>query len=243
MSDILLVPVEGDLDVTTVPRLKERLEAAVEVGCRRVILNMADVSYIDSMGVALVFMLARDMRAQGGLLSLSGVGDDVYHTLVVTCLVDFVPVLRRGHVRSVPVLDPSVRPLWRRVIPVNPMQLGRARDRLSELLSRLPLGKDAVFDMTLAGGEALGNAIDHTCAEGVLLVVLAYPDRVVVEVSDCGEGFELAQDEEPEQSLERGRGIKLMRMLADSVTIGTKSTGEGTVVRLVKLLDPMAPSV
>ena len=34
---------------------------------------------------------------------------------------------------------------------------------------------------------------------------------------------------------ERGRGIKLMRMLTDSASISPKSTGEGSVTHLVKL--------
>ena len=66
-----------------------------------------------------------------------------------------------------------------------------------------------------------------------------YPDRAIVDVSDCGAGFELASDEEPVSSVdavERGRGIKLMRLLADSVSIHLKRSGQGTVVRLVKLL-------
>ena len=73
-----------------------------------------------------------------------------------------------------------------------------------------------------------------------------YPDRVVVEVTDCGEGFEPAGEGcagevgDAGATLERGRGIKLMRMLADSVEIGPKTSGEGTVVRLVKLITPMS---
>ena len=125
-------------------------------------------------------------------------------------------------------------------------QLSEARRRMEELLGRTDLTADEVFDLTLAGGEALGNAIDHTCAEGVLLSVWVYPDRVVVEVTDCGEGFEPAGEgcadeaEDAGATLERGRGIKLMRMLADSVEIGPKTSGEGTVVRLVKLITPMS---
>ena len=68
--------------------------------------------------------------------------------------------------------------------------------------------------------------------------VAAYADRVVVDVADCGQGFSLGPDEElPEVATdaERGRGIKLMRMLADSASISPKSTGEGSVTHLVKL--------
>ena len=71
-------------------------------------------------------------------------------------------------------------------------------------------------------------------------------------MTDCGCGFELAGDEEPPETgpcAERGRGIRLMRLLADSVSIAHKSSGEGTVVRLVKLFGtadadvPPAPGI
>ena len=190
---------------------------------------------------SLMFTIAREIRERGGLLSLADVRDGVYRTLCIACLVDFIPVLGIGPKPAVPVLDPSVRPLWRRTLPVRPDELGAVRDRVGELLRHMPLSPDEVFDMTLASGEALGNAVDHTCAEGVLITVTGYPDRVVLEVTDCGEGFELAADEEPPASLERGRGIKLMRLLADSVSISHKPSGSGTVVRLTKLMAPERP--
>ena len=76
-------------------------------------------------------------------------------------------------------------------------------------------------------------------SEGRHYRIRTYPDRVVVEVSDCGCGFEVADDEELSETgpfAERGRGIRLMRLLADAVSISYKSAGEGTVVRLVKLV-------
>jgi anti-sigma regulatory factor (Ser/Thr protein kinase) len=59
-------------------------------------------------------------------------------------------------------------------------------------------------------------------------------------VTDCGCGFELSPDDDtPEvgEADERGRGIKLMRLLADSVSIVRRQQG-GTCVRIVKLFRP-----
>ena len=245
-EDILVIPVEGDLDVSCVGRLRALINERVAGGCRRVILNMAQASYVDSLGMSLIFAESRQLRERGGLLSLVNVRDNVYRSLVICRLVDFIPVTGGGPKPPIPALDPSVRPLWHGTMRVDPTRLSEARRRMEELLGRTDLTADEVFDLTLAGGEALGNAIDHTCAEGVLLSVWVYPDRVVVEVTDCGEGFEPAGEgcageaEDVGATLERGRGIKLMRMLADSVEIGPKTSGEGTVVRLVKLIMPMS---
>lgn len=238
MVNIALVPVEGDLDVTQVPALRRRIDRLVARGCRRVLMNMADVSYVDSAGLGLILTEARLLHRAGGLLSLVNVSAQAYHVLRRLRVLDHMPVQRAGVRRAPSPLDPSVLPSWRMTFRVDACGLAEARGRLSELLGRLPLTSDEAFDLTLATGEALGNAIDHTCGCGVLVTVAAYPDRALVEVTDCGEGFEVAEDEEPPEAgplAERGRGVRLMRLLADSVSIARKSTGEGTVVRLVKL--------
>lgn len=250
-DDILVIPVEGDLDVSCVARLRPYIDERIAGGCRRVILNMAQASYVDSLGMSLIFSEARRLRELGGLLSLVNVNASVYRSLVICRLVDFVPVTGAGPKPPIPALDPTVRPLWHGTMRVDPSRLSMARGRVEQLLTQTGLTPDEVFDMTLAGGEALGNAIDHTSAEGVLLTVSVYADRAVVEVADCGDGFDPtrsgdgAEDaadlsDETSGDLERGRGIKLMRMLADSVEIGRKANGAGTVVRLVKLITPMA---
>ncbi len=138
----------------------------------------------------------------------------------------------------VPVLSPGEAPLWSRSISVQEgvEHLASYRHRIVEMLGDLPLGRDAVFDTALATGEALGKAYDHARGKGCVLNVRAYRNRVVIEVCDGGCGFEIAQDEEPEESEERGRGIRLMRMLFDSVEVRRRTEGTGTMVRLIKLL-------
>jgi serine/threonine-protein kinase RsbW len=64
---------------------------------------------------------------------------------------------------------------------------------------------------------------------------------VIVQVSDNGCGYQLRANEKPktptDMKLERGRGIKLMRMLADEVSISMKSGGKGTAVSLTKMIE------
>lgn len=244
--NIVCLPVSGDLDVVTAPRLRASVESLIDTGCRRVMLGMSDVSHVDSAGMATLFQLMRRMRDVGGVLSLEGVTHSVYRALCIACVVDVIPVSERGRRPQVPVLDPSVRPVWQRSLRVDPRRLSDARSWVEGLLGGTRLSRDEVFDLTLACGEALGNAIDHACSEAVYLMLACYPDRLTCEISDDGCGFELADDEEatPERGgEERGRGIRLMRLLADSVSIERKSTGDGTVVRMVKLLRSKGDSV
>lgn len=235
-SNIVLVPVQGDLDVTSVARLRRTLDALINNGCKRIVLNLASTSYMDSSGMGLVVSAVRRMRGKGGLLSLTNVSPNVLRALTIARLVDFLPVSAAGTRPSVPELDPSVLPLWRTVLRIDPANLAATRKHVSELLDRMPFSSDDAFDMKLAVGEAIGNAVDH--ADGCSLVEVAqYPDRAVVVVTDCGEGFSSPDSPLPASAdAERGRGIALMRLLADSVSIEPKPSGTGTLVRIVKLL-------
>ena len=232
-----MIPLEGDLDVTTAPRLKLAIEQIARAGCSRVIVNMANTRFMDTAGMGALVIASRRLRAAGGLLSIANAGPQVVHALQVARLVDFIPTKALGANKAVPDLDPSVRPQWSRTLHVGCDELAGARRRLEQLMADTPFSPDETFDLTLAAGEALGNAIDHAQGQGVLLVVTAYPDRLVVQVSDCGCGYELGQEAETAGDEERGRGIKLMRLLADSVDIRLKDPGPGTVVTLVKLVN------
>lgn len=239
VHDIALVPVEGDLSVRTAPALRRTLEGLIAGGTRRIVLNMAEVPYIDSAGMGVIIGAVRTMRAQGGLLSLVNVSRDVMRTLKIARLVDYMPVSIAGERHEVPELDPSVLPLWRTTLPVDGNDLHTVRIRIEELARRLGFSHDDAFDLMLAAGEALGNAADHTCGDGILATVVGYPDRMIVEVTDCGKGFDpcgKAIARMSDEGCERGRGIRLMRLLVDSVSIASRTSGTGMVVRLTKLV-------
>ena len=240
-TDIALLPIARDLDATNADDLRSDVDRLIKSGCRRIVINMAEVSYIDSVGMSALVSALRQMRLAGGVLSLTNVCARVYRILQLLRLVDLMPVSKAGPRPAVPALDPTTQPLWQTTIPVDPARLSDVRRHVMSLVARMPFSSDEAFDIELAAGEALGNAVDHTSAEGVVATVVAYPDRVEVDVEDCGPGFELGPNEEPPsagEGAERGRGIKLMRLLADSVTISERPQGMGTVVRIVKLVNP-----
>ncbi len=236
-ANIAVVVVDRDLDVTTVDSVRRHIDSLIDTGCRRIILSLAGADYVDSAGMGLILSELRRMRSLGGLISLVGVHQRVYQSLCLMRMSDFLPISRFGVKADVNELDPSVLPEWRKTFSVDAGKLEAARTRLEALLAELPLSPDAVFDLKLASGEAVGNAVDHTSEGGVLVTVAAYADRVCVDIADNGQGF--LPDDLDDQALdafaERGRGIRLMKLLADSVSIQPKSSGQGTVVRLVKM--------
>lgn len=234
--DIALVHVPGDLTEHSASRLERTVGHFMEQGCRRVVLNMDGVAHIDSAGIGSIIAIVRSTRRNHCRLSIINVSPDVMHAFKIARIVDLVPVSAAGERRTVSELDPAVMPLWRRTLPVDAGDLHATRARVEELAKRLDMSSDDIFDLTLAVGEAIGNAADHTCGSGILATMSAYPDRVVVEVADCGGGFDEVQCQDvTSKNYERGRGIKLMRLLVDAVSISTRSGGCGMLVRLEKL--------
>ena len=235
--DIALVPVEEDLDVSTVDGLRTTIDGLIRRGCRRVVLNMCGVSYIDSAGMALVLAEIRRMRAVDGVISLTNVSDTVLAILRRARVVDFVPVSAVASEARVADVDPAAQPLWRAVVPIDCDDLAQTRAAVSQLLERAPLSPDERFDAGLAVGEAMGNAVDHAGGADAVVSVAAYDDRAIIEVADRGEGFDVERERAKviDPTAERGRGIRMMELLSDAVSISPQPCGPGTLVRIVKL--------
>jgi serine/threonine-protein kinase RsbW len=108
-------------------------------------------------------------------------------------------------------------------------------------ISRLrPLSEETLADLKLALTEACSNSVRHAYRDGDGRVEIVYelePDRLAIEVTDDGAGFEaqrpLGDDEE---LTEGGLGIAIIRAIADELELGPKPDGPGSRLRFVKLL-------
>jgi serine/threonine-protein kinase RsbW len=105
-----------------------------------------------------------------------------------------------------------------------------------------PLSPEVLGDLKLALTEACTNSVRHAYAGGEGLVEIVYelhPDRLVVEVSDRGEGFEPppppAETADEEELSEGGLGIAIIEALSDELEIGG-GEGGGSRLRFVKRL-------
>ncbi len=110
--------------------------------------------------------------------------------------------------------------------------IGRLRELSDELLA----------DLKLALTEAASNSVRHAYGEArdVGAVEISYElhsDRLVIEVSDDGEGFDPAAAESHSDELsEGGLGIAIIRAIADEVEIGVQPGGKGSRLRFAKAL-------
>jgi serine/threonine-protein kinase RsbW len=110
--------------------------------------------------------------------------------------------------------------------------IARVRDLPDEILA----------DLKLALTEAASNSVRHAYAgaDDAGVVQISYelrPDRLVIEVTDEGEGFDPEEAEGPPEELsEGGLGIAIIRAIADEVEIGTQPGGKGSRLRFEKEL-------
>jgi serine/threonine-protein kinase RsbW len=129
----------------------------------------------------------------------------------------------------------------RLTIPARPEYITLCRLALTGIGRLRALPDEVLADLKLALTEAASNSVRHAYGDAdVGVVEIAYqllPDRLVIEVTDEGEGFDPAEAVGPPDELsEGGLGIAIIRAIADEVEIGTQPGGRGSRLRFEKAL-------
>jgi len=240
-SSACVAHLQGEVDLAVVPEVRETVRGVLDRGCASIVLDLGDVTYIDSTMLGLLVWLSHEVKPMGGRVVLSGANDDVARILELSGLLSLASAVGtsasvEAALAGLELQAPPGPRLWEESFsePAKPELLRSMRARLDELLGRLALTEPQRFDIKVAVGEAITNAMMHgspSGAESVVTVqVAAHEDRVVVRVSDSGEGFESAEQHADEQGL-TGRGVKMMRALMDRVEF-SGGDGSGTTVTL-----------
>ena len=126
-------------------------------------------------------------------------------------------------------------------IPARAEYITLCRLALTGIARVRSLSDELLADLKLALTEAASNSVRHAYGEGRAGVVqISYellPDRLVIEVTDEGAGFDPAAPQGPPEELsEGGLGIAIIRAIADEVEIGTQPGGKGSRLRFEKAL-------
>jgi len=241
-----VVRVQGDIDSSTAPMLQAKLESLIYRGCMNVVVDLEKVSYADSSALSLIVLMNRTLEPKGGRLVLAGASRNVARVLELSGLVGAAPTVSvalstADALAGLMLAEPLEPPLWTRSmeLPAQSASLSRMRAEVCDALEPLDIPEPTRFDIRVAVGEALSNAIRHGSPRGeddvVDITVSAHSDRVVITVLDRGHGFngEAASDGDPYAT--SGRGVMFMRALMDLVTFEPAPEG-GTAVTLVKHL-------
>lgn len=81
-----LVRMSGELDVVASPRLSEELDRLLTDGRRRLVLDLEEVTLIDSSGLSALVRLLKQVRGQGGRLGLAALQPSVRRVFDLTRL-------------------------------------------------------------------------------------------------------------------------------------------------------------
>jgi serine/threonine-protein kinase RsbW len=133
-------------------------------------------------------------------------------------------------------------PTVRLTIPARAEYITLCRLALTGIARVRSLSEEVLADLKLALTEAASNSVRHayTGDEHAGVVEISYellPDRLVIEVTDEGEGFDPAEERgAPEELSEGGLGIAIIRAIADTVEIGKQPGGRGSRLRFEKAL-------
>lgn len=233
----------GDIDITVVNDLRKKIDDELRKGVTRLEIDLTDVDYIDSSGVGILIYVDRSLKPIGGSFSLIGVTDRVMRILSLAGLIDAIPTMRLETEKTLngAATTSHNKLLWTRSIrvPDDFSAMSEIRNKICDDLAPLGFTEDALFDIKLAFGEALANALGHgrsddgTCT--VIVTTFAYENRTVIEVLDSGRGIGFKPEKLPGLYETRGRGVRLMHMLVDNVDFEHPVSG-GTLVRLIKYL-------
>lgn len=83
-----VVFVYGEIDVLTAPRLHETLQEVIAESPRSLLVDLANVTFIDSTGLGALVVAHRHLEERGGRLRLVSVPPPVAQVLEVTGLLD-----------------------------------------------------------------------------------------------------------------------------------------------------------
>ncbi|WP_415975862.1 ATP-binding protein [Rhodococcus sp. 077-4] len=115
--------------------------------------------------------------------------------------------------------------------PADADRASELRRELGEWLNGVGVGADRAYDVVLATYEAIANSVEHAYRDHTdrgtldIRVSCAANGRIEVEVTDRGDWA--SHNSDPN----RGRGVPLMRALADSAAV--TSDQDGTTVHMI----------
>jgi len=80
---IWVVRVAGEVDIATAPRLDATFESIVASEPSRVLLELEDVTFLDSSGIRSLVLAQRHLEEAGAVFVIDGMSDAVMHVLEI----------------------------------------------------------------------------------------------------------------------------------------------------------------
>jgi anti-sigma B factor antagonist len=85
-DDVVVVLVQGEADLHSASELRERLAGVIDDGAKRVLVDLSDTSFIDSMALGVLLGGTKRLRAGDGQLELIVPKPDIRRIFEITML-------------------------------------------------------------------------------------------------------------------------------------------------------------
>ena len=85
-AGIPVVEVGGEVDIYTAPEFESAINQAVDAGAKHLIIDLTNVSHMDSSGFGNLLSVAKRLRPKGGSVNLVGCRDGIERMLRITRL-------------------------------------------------------------------------------------------------------------------------------------------------------------
>jgi anti-sigma B factor antagonist len=91
-GDVTIVSAMGEVDVFTAPGLDSELDALVAEGSARLVIDLSEVSFLDSTGLGVLVKVLKHAREAGGWLHLVVTSDRIRKIFEITGLDASIPI-------------------------------------------------------------------------------------------------------------------------------------------------------
>ena len=94
VGETMTIAACGELDMSAAPAVRDALEGALEVGVRRVVLDLAGATFVDSTMIGILIGASRRLRDSGSQLQLHCTNRNILRTFEIVGLEREIPVSR-----------------------------------------------------------------------------------------------------------------------------------------------------
>lgn len=115
-------------------------------------------------------------------------------------------------------------------LPADVLAVGSARQRVREQLGAWGVDPDGADTAVLMVSELFTNALVHTASEVITCQLAWIPGRLLIEVADEGGAQSAPRPRKAHSDEEGGRGLMLVKLLAEQWGVGPAPRGPGRTV-------------
>jgi anti-anti-sigma factor len=77
-GNVKIIGLRGKLDANTSPSVEEQLQAVMDQGEKRLVLDLSELTYISSLGLRVFIVVAKEMQKVNGKLALARLNERIY---------------------------------------------------------------------------------------------------------------------------------------------------------------------